>query len=104
VRFAPYPLLRFGNPANSKSPVALRPLLAKGLPFLVGDQVAPNGKHRKPIALRLQGGARRVNTPISGVNTAIVAPLSGNSRVGISNKIGASELAPLEMRAYGIGE
>jgi hypothetical protein len=24
---------RFGGPANSRSPVALRPLLAKGLPF-----------------------------------------------------------------------
>jgi hypothetical protein len=27
------PLVRFGNPANSESPVALRPLLAKGLPL-----------------------------------------------------------------------
>ena len=32
-------LVRFGNPANSESPVALRPLLAKGLPFVVGHQV-----------------------------------------------------------------
>ena len=34
-------LVRFGNPANSESPVALRPLLAKGLPFIVGHQVGP---------------------------------------------------------------
>jgi hypothetical protein len=39
--------LRFGNPANSKSPVALRPLLAKGLPFFVGHQV----RHRTTITV-----------------------------------------------------
>ena len=34
-----YLLVRFGNPANSESPVALRPLLAKGLPFVVGTRL-----------------------------------------------------------------
>ena len=52
-------LVRFGNPANSKSPVALRPLLAKGLPFIVGHRIsAPSATHVKLIALLIQGSGR----------------------------------------------
>ena len=50
-----YPLVRFGNPANSESPVALRPLLAKGLPFVVGHQIGYR------TAITISRSLRRLN-------------------------------------------
>ena len=69
-------LVRFGNPANSESPVALRPLLAKGLPFVVGHQVWHRTAVKpRPVASLFQGPHVRVNTQIRGVNSSIVEPL-----------------------------